>query len=154
MPKRAVWGKLVDRSRIDTAVSERDIDYLAAAICAEDVAPGVREYLADIVSGVLTGKRNFARSRPKKRRGENEKIGEQVWLAKRNEGLKKISSAIDKVARDLGISDRTVWKCWKSFDVLAYELRWERVEHDFLMDMANEARRKAAILSLKEHTRR
>jgi hypothetical protein len=142
----------VDRARIDQAVADRDVDFLASLICTEGLDVEVKEHLAAVVFDLLTGKTNFPRRRPKKKMLEwdNEQIGQEVWVVKKRERLQKISSAVERVANERHISPRTVWKCWKSFDFLSYEFRREKAEFDYLMDMANETRREAAVNSLKE----
>jgi hypothetical protein len=145
-------GKMVDKSRIDAAVSERDPEFLANLICAEDLSSEVKEHLATTVFELLSSKIKFPRRRPKKRSldWERRQVGERVWETKKRKAFKKISSAVADVAKDLGLSQKTVWKCWSAFDVLGYELRREKLEHDAMIELAYEARWEAAVESLRE----
>jgi hypothetical protein len=155
MRRLGIWGKHVDQSRIDEAVSNRDPDLLANLICTEGVDEKVRLYLAEVIFDILVGKKKFPRRRPKKHMLQwyREQIGQRVWETKKSKGLNKIGSAVHEVAKEKNLSPRTIWTCWKAFDPGKYEWRREEAEHDYLMEMANEAAeaaREAAITHLKE----
>jgi hypothetical protein len=152
MRRLGIWGKHVNHSRIDEAVSNRDPDLLANLICTEGVDEKVRLYLAEVIFDILVGKKKFPRRRPKKHmlQWDREKIGQRVWETKKSKGLSKISLAVHEVAKEKHLSPRTVWTCWKAFDPGKYEWRREEAMHDFLVEMHYETRREAAIESLKE----
>ena len=52
---------------IDRAVRKRNFDHLADLIRKSDLAPEVRDYLATVVLGLLTGKIKLPAHRPKSR---------------------------------------------------------------------------------------
>src|SRR5262245_33249962 len=61
MRKMLISGRRVKKSQIDDSVSERDPEFLANLICAEDLDAEVKEHLARVVFELLTGKKNFRR---------------------------------------------------------------------------------------------
>src|SRR4029079_4613084 len=99
--------------------------------CTGGLGAEVKEHLVNVIFDLLTGKRKFPRRRPKKKQlFEKERIGQLVRQTQQREGLKKISSAVEQVAKDLRISPRQVWKCWKRFNVVRCAMRQEKIEHD------------------------
>jgi hypothetical protein len=113
--------------------------------------------LAHTISGLLTRRIKFPKRRPPKigLRWKRQLIAERVWETKRSKGWKKIDSAINHVAEEFKLSPSTVWKCWSDFgNPAGYELKLEKLQYDAMIteayDLANEARREAAIESLKE----
>ena len=105
---------------------------LTNLICDDDLPPDVRDHLRQVLSGLLSGGIKFPRRRPPKKGlyGEKQSIALKVWRAKKENGWKKITSAVDHVAKELGRSPKTVWECWRVFDPVGYELRREKVEFD------------------------
>jgi hypothetical protein len=101
----------------------------------------------------LSGTIKFPRRRPPKRGlyWEKQALAERVWEAKKANGWKKISSAIELVAGEEKCSPRTIWDCWKVFDPAGYEIRREEAAFDAMLDAANEARAEAALEWLKEN---
>jgi len=142
MRKRFIWGKGIKESNIDHAVLERDAELLANLIITEDVNQETKEHLANVIFGLLTGKIKFPRGRPKKKFAEQEReqIAERVLETKKRKGWRKISSAIDEVAKELGLSKKTVWDCWSRFDVIRYEIRQENYDFDAMLDAHYEQR--------------
>ena len=122
-----MWGKWATAANIDSAVAERDVEYLARIIGGEDVPAEVRQHLAKVIRDILTGEIAFPRKRPKKKGldWEKKRLAEQVWDIKKSKGWKKISSAVEYVAKEKGCSPRTVWKCWAGFDPIRYEIDQE-----------------------------
>jgi hypothetical protein len=144
--------KWTTKAFIDDALGARDIVVLTNLIRDEELPPEVRQHLSNTIHGLLTGSLKFPRRRPPKKGlyWEKQKIAEKVWRAKKYNGWKKISSAVDHVAAELKCSPKKVWECWRIFDPIRYELQQEKNEFDFLMNAAYEARAEAAIEWLKE----
>ena len=142
----------VTKAFINDALAARDAVALANLIGDGELAPEVREHLADIIVGLLTGKIKFTKRRPPKRglHWQKQNIAEAVWNAKKRNGWKKISSAISYVAKELKLSERTVWGCWKVFDAFRYEIRREKIELDAMLDDGHTARWEAAVEWLTE----
>ena len=147
-----MWGKWATAAKIDSAVAERDVEYLAHIIGDEDVPADVRQHLAKVIRDILTGAIAFPRKRPKKKglNWEKERLAEQVWNIKKSKGWKKISSAVEYVAKEKGCSPRTVWKCWAGFNPVRYEIKREEALYDAMYSDAMEASREAAMEYLTE----
>jgi hypothetical protein len=137
---------------INDALGQRDIVALTNLIRDQDLPPEVRQHLADTIHGLLTKKIKWPRRRPPKKGlySEKRQVAERVWNLKKARGWQKVSSAISHVAKELKLSERTVWGCWKVFDPAGYEYLLKRVEFDFMMDAGMDERREAAIELLKE----
>jgi hypothetical protein len=144
--------KWTTKEFIDDALGARNIVALTNLICDDDLPPEVRKHLANIIHGLLSGTIKFPRRRPPKRGlyWDKHTLAVRVWNAKKANGWKKISSAIEQVASEEKCSPRTIWDCWKVFDPAGYEFQLERVEFDFMMDAGMDERREAAIELLKE----
>lgn len=97
---------------------ERDVKYLTNLVREGDLSPEIREHLADAFLSLLTGKIKRPAHRPKRKETvwETEGIGERVWQLRRYEGWKKITSAVKRVAEELGCSEKKVWNAWKCFE--------------------------------------
>jgi hypothetical protein len=145
-------SKWTTREGVDNAIRERDVEYIVHAIRHPETPQEVRDYLADFVRDFPNGKAKFSRRRPKRRGLEWErlKIAERVWWVKKSKGLKKTSSAVDEVAKELRCSTTTVWNCWHGFDPDRYEESRDEGLLDALRDEADEARWESTIESLKD----
>src|SRR5262249_34141304 len=133
-------------------VSQRDAEFLANLICAEDVDAKVREYLANVVFDILTGKKAFPRGRPKKPFlpiEKKEMARQEVSLNRYRPEWAKLSAAVAKVAHDRKCAVSAVWAALKEHrDLALYKL--EEAEHDAMLDAAYEAEWEAALEHLKE----
>ena len=128
-------GKWSTKQDIDDAFLERDIDELVQAVRDPEIPQEVRNHLADVLAGLLSGKIKFPRGRPRKPNliSDRIKIGQQVRDTQRAKKLNKVDSAVRAVVKELRISPTTVWKSWAFFDRLNERLRREKAEHDFTM---------------------
>jgi hypothetical protein len=108
------------KADLDSALEERDFDYLTQLICSDVLTPEVRQHLADILRDTLEGKKKFPRHRPRKREATGEKrmiIGERVCEV----GGKRIA-AIKQVAAEFGCSESKVKSCLREY---VEDLLWE-----------------------------
>jgi hypothetical protein len=118
----------ITKEDIDEMAASREFDSLALYITDETLTADVREHLAHTIRGLLTGKPR--RGRPPQPRGatwwRRNAIGERVWRTQRRHGWPKVESAVEHVAKELGISPRQVWKCWRAFDPVRAEAALRR----------------------------
>src|SRR4029079_6507702 len=108
---------------IDRAFRERDIDFLCDQISNDRLAPTVRQYLAQIIRGILSGEVGFAKHRPKAKASSKNtwKIGLRV-LALRRSGWPKLSAAVKQVASEFKCSDRKVYACLKDLRKILHQI--------------------------------
>lgn len=152
MRKLRIFGKQVKRSHIDDSVSERDPDFLANLIRAEDLNAEVKEHLAHVIFELLTGKKKFPAHRPKKKDADRQArwIAEEVVRIHRyRPEWAKLTAAVKKVAQDQGCGESKVWGALKDHRVGAL-IRLEEAEYDAMVDAAYEAEWKEAVEHLKE----
>ena len=120
----------ITKEDIDEMAGAREFGLLAGYITDKTLTAEVRKHLAYTVRGLLTGK-------IKPRRGRRQQsvfggwlrrnaIGERVWRTQRRHGWPKVESAVKHVAKEFGISERQVWKCWKAFDPVRAEVALRR----------------------------
>jgi hypothetical protein len=125
-------GRLTTKEEILEAVAERDVDHLWACIARYDLQDDIREFLADVIRDLLTGKRKFPKGRPPTRSliggHEQSEIAPLVWQAVQRGA--KVEFAVEEVARDLDISERSVWGCWSSFDPIEHEMSFREIVMD------------------------
>ena len=137
---------------IDRALNERDFAYLADLIRKSDLSPKVRDHLANVVLGLLTGKIKLPAHRPNKAETAEEpkQIAKMVLqVHKWHRGWEKLSAAIKQVAQRKGCSESKVWNALRNHRLLA-ELHLDNAEYDTMVDAAYMANREAAIESLKQ----
>jgi len=139
------------KEEIDACVAGRDIAGLAYFIRSSYLEPELRQYLAEVVSGLLTRKMSFPSRRPKgtmtlwKRRD----VAERVWI--KHKRLPKISRAVAEVAKELKCSERKVWACWeKGAYVGLFEAREEEARYEAMAEAAYDQRWNDARDSLVE----
>ena len=93
---------------IDRALNERNFAYLADLIRKSDPSPKVRDHLATVVLGLLTGKIKLPAHRPK--RAETAEEAKQIpkmvlQVHKWHRGWEKLSAAVKQVAQRKGCSE-------------------------------------------------
>jgi hypothetical protein len=137
---------------IDRALNERNFAYLADLIRKSDPSPKVRDHLATVVLGLLTGKIKLPAHRPK--RAETAEEAKQIpkmvlQVHKWHRGWEKLSAAVKQVAQRKGCSESKVWNALRNHRLLA-ELHLDKVEYDTMVDAAYTANREAVIESLKQ----
>jgi hypothetical protein len=149
-----VWSmpKWTNKEFVDSAYGNRDVVAVANMIRDADLPLEVREHLAGVILGHLSGSTTFPKRRPPKQGlyWEKHSIAEKVWWAKKSNGWKKISSAVAHVAGELKCSPRKVCDCLKVLDPAGYEIKREEAEFEAMLDAAYEARWEAAVESLRE----
>lgn len=104
-------------NQIDRALRERDFNYLTDLIRQPDLAPEVRDHLAKVVLGLLTGdiKRPAHRPTRKKTQEEAKGIAKQVLVLHRlHPGWEKLSAAVKQVAQKRECSESKVWSALSS----------------------------------------
>ena len=134
---------------IDRALNERDFAYLADLIRKSDPSPKVRDHLANVVLGFLTGRIKLPAHRPKRAETAEEpkQIAKMVLqVHKWHRGWEKLSAAVKQVAQRKGCSESKVWNALRNHRLLS-ELHLDKVEYDTMVDAAY---REAAIESLKQ----
>ena len=137
---------------IDRALNERNFDYLADLIRKSDPSPQVRDHLATVVLGLLTGEIKLPARRPKSAETTDEpkQIAKMVLqVHKWHRGWERLSAAVKQVAQRKGCSESKVWNALRNHRLLA-ELHLDKVEYDTMVDAAYTANREAAIESLKQ----
>ena len=137
---------------IDRAVREGKYAYLAELIRhADELSPEVRDHLATVALGALTGKIKRPKHRPQKAETEwrAKEIAERVVSLGRYHGWDKRTAAVQQVCQEYGCGPSTVYAALRKFRVLI-ELKFEEHEYDAMLDAAYESRREMAIESLRE----
>jgi hypothetical protein len=133
---------------IERALDERDFDYLSRLIIRQDLTEDVRAHLAGVVRALLTGEIKFPSHRPKSIRtfAEAVKIGNRVHQLKW-QGVKK---AIAVAATEFKCSISKVEKVYANHKKALANYQREKAQNDYMMDMAYDAARDAAVTHLKE----
>jgi hypothetical protein len=136
--------------RIDRAGHDGDSNYLADLIRKPDLAPEVRDHLATVVFGLLTGKIKRPAHRPKSQKIEQDakEIAKQVLVLNRWQGWEKRIAAVKHVAQKLGCGEQKVWNALRDHGFEA-ERNLDKREFEILDD-ANTAMREAAVNSLND----
>lgn len=137
---RRYAAKYADKEWVNDALTERDFECLVSLLHDQDTPSDVRDYLAEVVLGLLTGKVKLPAHRPTKRATSemDAKRGQLVWELKQQKEWRKTSAAVKRAAELLGCSKDTVWKSWGRFLRSRQALREERAQFDAEMDLANE----------------
>src|SRR5262245_42232242 len=100
---------------VDQALRERDIDLLVHFIRRPPAEQEARDYLAQVIEGLLTKKIGFPNRKPKQDlEGKRQALAERVWEIKKEKGW-KLRSVVDSVANEMRCSPRTVWSAWRVF---------------------------------------
>jgi hypothetical protein len=147
----------VIKYHVEQALRERDFAYLTDLIRNNaEMSPETREYLADILLGLLTGKTKFPKHRPKKKatHDKNRAIAERV-LKLGYEGWSKRTAAVRQTAAEFHCSVTTVWNCLKEERTeRAFKEAWCEDKHlfDAMIDLAHEATMEAAAELLRKET--
>jgi hypothetical protein len=124
---------------LDSAVRERDFAYLRDLVQDMHLAAECRQYLAEVIFDLLTGKVKRPRHRPRKEstRENKFKIAMRVLELKRRW---PVEAAVKQAAKEFGCGDRKVYDSLKQFKhFVAHEEsddeRAERQElHGFFTD--------------------
>jgi hypothetical protein len=116
--RNAAAGKrkyvFVSKSDIYSAVRKRDFSYLVGLVRGNpDMEPDVREYLANELFDLLTGKTKFPRHRPSSDATEErlQAVTSRFMTLHGTPGWEKKSAVVAKVAAELKVSTKYVWNC-------------------------------------------
>lgn len=137
---------------IDRAVSERDFAQLTDLIRSPNLPPDDRDYLANVVLGLLNGDVAPPNHRPKKRKTEQEAIDiafDVVRLTRYRPEWAKWSAAVMKVAQKRGCSQSKVWSALRRHRTQAV-VSFEEAEYEAMADAARDWEWKEAVEHLKE----
>jgi hypothetical protein len=140
------------KEAIDRALSERDFACLANLIRNANLPPDIRDYLAKVVLGLLTGEMTPPKHRPKKQKTKWEAkdiAKDVVRLHRYRPEWVKVTAAVAKVAQDRGCARSKVWGALRDYRLLAI-LGFEKHEYDAMLDAAHEAARESAVDALKQ----
>jgi hypothetical protein len=112
--------KELTKADLDAALEERDFAYLTKLICYDELAPDVRQHLADILRDTLEGKKKFPRHRPRSTEATLDKRME-ISARVREIGGKR-AAAIKQAAAEFHRSESKVKSCWAEY---VRDLCWE-----------------------------
>jgi hypothetical protein len=133
---------------IDRALEERNFTYLSELIYRQDLTSDVRKHLSMVVKALLLKTVKY----PPHRRKSMQTLFEAVKIGNRVHELKgqRMKKPYAVVAAEFKCSVRKVEQIYSAHKIALKHYGDEKNRHDYLMDMAYEAARDAAITHLKE----
>jgi hypothetical protein len=148
----------VYKEGIDQAVIERNIELLVGLISKPRLPQETRDYLANVIEGLLSKRISFPNRKPKQDLEEKRlELVARALEVKKEKGW-KLRAVIDFVAEEMRCAPSTAWAAWRDFGpalVAADHLR-ERYDIDALahtiMTAAREGRRRLSDEELSSLT--
>jgi hypothetical protein len=107
---------MVTKAHLEKAKEKRDVEFLLRVVRTNaEMEQDVREYLVEILEGIINRKIKRPPHRPAKSETAQRRyrIAERVLEIEKKADRKKISQSVDEVAQEFGKSISFVWGCLK-----------------------------------------